>query len=217
MGLLERLWEVVLGEIDDIVTELRAYARERAWSLDTLAGLSSAQLHVGYSLNQTYAMHLPPARLVPFWLDGLVSSSIEYGVEVHPAALLVQGHTDRVRHRLWRGQVTLMLPLLDSIRLNMCQELTRRFGQGWPLRLTPPRTEEEVTALKVSALACEYGRLEFLLRQDGRLVDYRTSWQPLAARAKAVRNTLAHYQPVTFGDFEWLESEARKAGVAVSP
>jgi hypothetical protein len=216
VALLDRLWDAILGDPDDFLTALNAYAEERKWTSGALSSVDENQLRGGFNVAQAQASNMPPGRLVSLWRAGLIGSTAEYGIEVHPAALMAKGQEEEARHRLWRGQVRLLLPFLDSIRLTMCQELTQRFESDWPCRVSGPQSDAEAEALATSPLTCDYGRLEYVLRKDGGLRDYKSRWHSLVARGKDVRNSLAHYRPVSFSDYEWLDGEARRVRVAPS-
>lgn len=47
-------------------------------------------------------------------------------------------YDEDIDHRLWRGQAALLLPFLDSIRLDLCAELTSLHGRDWPIRWKRP-------------------------------------------------------------------------------
>jgi hypothetical protein len=112
---------------------------------------------------------------------------------------------DEIEHRLWRGQVTLLLPMVDSIRFALCERWTARFGDDWPSRWQPPLAEEEAKAVKHTPYASGWGHIKSLLldRSIYELDRERTSLRQVS-HAHYVRNSLAHYRPVTFQDFEIL-------------
>jgi hypothetical protein len=116
-----------------------------------------------------------------------------------------------VKHRMWRGQATLLLPFLDDLRLSACRHLTRTYGQQWPLRWQRPESSEELEAVANDPLACQYGHLVNLLGTCRAFYSER-GWLPVLAHARWVRNELAHNRPIGFGEYHGLFIEARRIG-----
>ncbi|HWQ14177.1 MAG TPA: hypothetical protein VNL77_15370 [Roseiflexaceae bacterium] len=152
----------------------------------------------------------PPLSRLELWAHGIVGATPEYGIELHVAALAALGRTEEIRHRLWRAQARTLLPLIDHVRLQICEELTRTYGPDWPIRWRAPLSDEEEQAVRISPLACQWGHLEWLVKN---CADLRAAnrWRSLVSLCRWIRNEIAHYRPVGFGDFESLRREVERA------
>lgn len=209
--LIELLWDTVLATREDIFLALEQYALELGWNTGWLEAFEIQRLRrsageVGSALGG------PPDAWKSAWASGLAIATFEYGLEVHPAALVVLGAMDDAEHRLWRGQAQLLLPEIDSLRMAMCRALTDRFGRKWAFEHGEPLLEEEQRAVRESPLACGWGHLEFLVKSRKYFRSY-LKWTPLLSSGRRIRNSLAHGRAIEFQDFVKLEAEAKKAGL----
>ena len=159
----------------------------------------------------------PPDALWHLWSVGAVVYTPEYGLELHPAFLAFAGRRTTVHHMVWRGQSELLLPLVNEIRLAICQDFTASFGNRWPVKWIPPRSEHELQEVNRSPLSAEIGHINYLLinlahnpRHD--LYPKRV-FGKLTAKAMHVRNEIAHYDPVSYGDYVELCEERISLGV----
>jgi hypothetical protein len=127
---------------------------------------------------------------------------MEYGYELHSAALAVIDDYDGINHRLWRGQSRLLLPLVDHLRLRICHHLNEKYGKDWPVRwCLPPEDEEE--AVRNNPLACQWGHMVTLFRR-GHLRAVKNRWYDIALLSHQIRNKIAHYSPVSFQEYATL-------------
>jgi hypothetical protein len=152
----------------------------------------------------------PPVQLHSLWAKGALCWTPEYGLELHPSALVLLEKVEAIRHRLWRGQASLLLPIIDTIRIVVCEYLTQRYRKDWPLCWHTPESPEETSALRENALACQWGYLEWLLGNCEHFARERDRLLPLARRMKHMRNELAHYRRVTLSDFEGIRGEVNR-------
>jgi len=209
--LIELLWDTILGSRDDVFVALGSYAQEHGWDSEWLEGHGVARLQrVAGDVTPTSGG--PPGAWRPAWSCGLLSATPEYGMEVHPAALVALGAIDDAEHRLWRGQARLLLPEIDSLRMAMCRGLTQRFGRKWAFAHGQPILEEEQRAVRESPLACGWGHLEFLVSRRKCFPEF-LKWTPLLAAGRRIRNSLAHGRAIEFEDFVKLEAEASRSGL----
>ena len=143
-----------------------------------------------------------------WWAEGMLHYTWEYGLELHSAVLALAQRYDVLRQRLWRGQAALLLPLLDQVRVALCERLTEQHGSEWPLKWGEPLSDEEKAAVRMTPLAAQWGYLDHLLTHTpaGR---WEPRISPLVSRARTLRNRVAHFQPVSFTDFQrfWYELE----------
>jgi hypothetical protein len=164
VSLVEHLWnDLALGE-SDLTTRLRSFAEQRGWNTTALQAWGTDELVATPGHHRDYPTLVPPPPLRTLWAHGAVGWTAEYGVELHTAALAVLERDQELNHRLWRGQAELLLPLIDHVRLSISTHLTRLYGPDWPLRWHQPESPEEKAAVRNSPLACQWGYLEWLLK-----------------------------------------------------
>jgi hypothetical protein len=206
IALAEHLWEDPYMDLQGLLHCLRAFAEQRGWEAETLRGWGAKHLKTAARYDQHSPRLAPPQPLRTLWAHGALGTTIEYGQELHPAALAVLGRDEELQHRLWRGQAEILLPFIDHIRLRLCDHLTRAHGHDWPVRWRLPVSPEEALAVRSSPLACQWGHLEVLLKYYAPLRAERR-WLPVASLARWIRNEIAHYRAITFRDFEgfWRE------------
>lgn len=199
-GLAERLLATPLVEPSWPSPILERYARERGWAgafapqelLRTLTALRRKPV-VGPILQD-----VPAAAFKP-WSHGLLNWNPWSGWELHSAWLALHGPEHLLRHRLWRAQVALLLPLVDRLRLAVCAWIGQRHDDDWPLRLASPKDPLERDAVADDPFACQWGHLVEVLRaQELRELQ---PLQPTARMARDIRNLLAHQKCVGLADF----------------
>ena len=215
--LAEQMWRRVLGGTDQIMSGLVEYWEsleqpDVEWSInDAIERVT--EFRGSYKLGEEL-----PESLRALWASGGIIYTPEYGIEVHPAFWAQCGKRATVEHMLWRGQAELILPMVNEIRLKVCQEFTETYGRDWPFRWVPPSNEQEQAEAKRSPLGTELGHVNYLLQNLGvrnRRHDLyeKRSLGELVLAAKNLRNEIAHYNPVPVQDFVGLCEERRKTGV----
>ncbi|OQB28042.1 MAG: hypothetical protein BWY10_00846 [Chloroflexi bacterium ADurb.Bin180] len=197
------IWDDSLWDVDSLLPRLDSLAEKRGWTRGTIEPLTN-----GWFTDQSPVVGAesglePPRRLLSLWARGLVCSTLEYGPTLSPVALAVLGNRREIERRLWRGQVGLLMPIIDELRLDICGRWARRFGADWPTRWTLPDSEEEARAIYASPLNCGWGHMETLLRGRAELIRERPLL-PMIAHSRYVRNELAHSRPVRYYDFKEL-------------
>jgi hypothetical protein len=203
------LWNDLDLGVEEVAERLCFLAAERGWTTEALTAWGAEEFAVtkGYGLGHSRSS--PPAQFRNLWASGALIWTAEFGLELHTAALAALGRYEEVGHRLWRGQAELLLPLVDHLRLTICDHLTRSHGYDWPVRWHQPTSSVEEAEVRNSPLACGWGYLEWLLRKCPQLRSEQRLL-PLTSRAHWIRNELAHYRPVTFRDFEGLWREIQR-------
>lgn len=211
--LAEWLWNEVYGDIDHLVSRLCEFAERRGWTREDLEELGLDTWR--RSLTGSVASPSGPdsAYLRP-WGCGMLCYTQEYGLELHSAALALLGRIEEIQHRLWRAQASLLLPILDGVRLELCQYLTRLYGTEWPVRWHPPLDPREETEVRENPLGCQWGHLEYLLKHYSALRAHR-SWLQLVGLARSIRNRLAHYRTVEYATYAALYREVRRVREAL--
>lgn len=199
------LWGPICSEEEAVYDALGAHAATRGWSAGVLSEWGAQTFIRGSQARNTYPRR-PEKPFARLWAEGAAHYTREHGLELQTAALLTLGQHEAVRHRLWRGQASLLLPMVDGLRLQLCSRLTEIYGRRWSWRWIPPVKEKEYNAVIESDYGCELGHLAHLLRACPQLRNH-DGWVPLAVLARDLRNDLAHYKPVSYARFEefWLE------------
>jgi hypothetical protein len=202
------LWNDVYDGTNHTAHRLADYAQKRGWTVELLKLLGAE----GWC--QAWLVNSPPSRPdmqhIQLWGRGILSWTPEYGMELSSAALALMGRTDEIRHRLWRAQASILLPLLDGLRLRFCERFTRFYGPDWPVRWEQPQSYWEKIEVQENPLACQWGHLEHLVKNcSGLRAEYR--WLHLIDTARVIRNRLSHYQTVEFRSYEALSREIREA------
>ena len=119
---------------------------------------------------------------------------------------------------LWRGQSELLLPIVNEIRLRVCQDLTETYGSDWPVKWVPPQFEHDIEEVNRSPLGTELSHVNYLLQNLGIRNHRHDLYQKrflgnLVLKAKTVRNEIAHNNAVSCQDFARLCDERDKAGI----
>lgn len=126
------------------------------------------------------------------WHRGM-SDCFEGRVQPHSAMLAIADGTNELNSRIWKAEVSVVLPHLEEQR----REVLSRYGRMFRLPFVT-RFGEVITDpfdLELPHIASQLGRLA------GR-VDFRT--RRAAERMAAVRNKLAHLDPLELGDLDVL-------------
>lgn len=208
VGLAHFLWNDLTKDSDHITERLRRWAAKKGWTCRVLAKWKLERGSIHALEKDRVRAAQPSVQQQRLWAHGLLNWTPEYGTMLSPAVLVILHEYQAIKHRLWRGQVKLLLPLIDSVRLLLCQKWTERYGADWPWRWQLPRSHEEAEAVRTNPLASGWGHIEVLLRSREEMRDERTLI-PLVSHARYVRNELAHYRPVTFQDFRVLWHRSR--------
>lgn len=199
--LASELWDVARLDEASLPDVLCSVAAKRGWHRDTLLSWGVDERDAShYSTLFREALH-PPKELRALWAHGVVGQTAEYGIELNAVALAVLQRYDELNHRVWRGQAHLLFPLIDRIRLDLCNILTRRYGPDWPVRWIRPQLEAEEKAVLQNPRACQWGHLAYLL-ENQTPIDLESQWSSLAIAIRYIRNHMAHFKPISFHDFE---------------
>ena len=206
IALAGHLWDQLSLDFDQLLSLLQSYGERRGWTRRDLQAWDVEELLLTLTSNETHPPYNPSPRWYHLWARGVLNWTPEYGTELHTAALALLCRTEDIQHRLWRGQASLLFPVVDNVRLTLCRHLSRRYGQDWPVRWRPPDSEVEARAVQDNPLTCQWGHLAWLLNHCGYL---REEWRlrDVVRSARWMRNELAHYRPIALGHFERLWRE----------
>jgi len=147
-------------------------------------------------LDQTVGV---PASLRNDWAKGRILASYDYGIEWHPITLAQNNNFQQLEHRMWRGQASILLPLVDQVRLSASSSLVRMYGEKWFTRWFEPQDPENTIRLNGNPLDAELGFLRAL--QNGKNVFRDSQWKNVLDTTWEIRNKLAHYEPLDWERF----------------
>lgn len=196
LELAEWLWPLTAEPEEKVIEELRRFRCRRRWSDAALA--EAAKAPAG-AWSGRFVELCPTVRAL--WIDGLVQVSRERGLELSSAVLASLDRLDELRHRFWRAETALVMPLVNELRLRVCAHLTETYGPGWPSRWIRPEGENDLLAVAGNPSKSQLGHIEVLLERCRALARER-SWLPMVRHARDVRNTLAHYETITLADYQ---------------
>lgn len=183
---------------EDLWEHLVAYGRMRGWTYRTLAERRAAQLcDLPYAARVREYGDVPP-DFEPLWQLGALTHTAEYGLELQSAAVAVLGRRDVIAHRIWRGQVQALMPVLDALRQSLCQYLTRYHGPGW-VNLADPQSDYEISGTPEQPLS-EFNHMSQVLRSPVLRIPQRMNVSGLVRELRNYRNCLAHYTPISRAD-----------------
>ncbi len=206
--LFEYLWDRITQPTDVLFDNLREFALAKGWQRHTEQWLKLLKKQFPSKMSGSGRLG-PPEVWRCFWDFGALICTPEYGLEIHSAALVLLGQRKGVEQKMWRGQANLLLPLLDSVRLDLCEYFTRRYGKEWSLKWAEPKDEQELERVRESPLATQWGHLlQAVLNSPYR--DRLHKERRLVVTGRNIRNELAHFRPISFVEFSafwdnWLE------------
>ena len=206
-SLVVYLWDALHRDSDHVINQLRLCASSRGWDPDSLRTWEATRSGVATEAPSSVASLIPPPEVRAPWALGVLGWTQEFGLELHTAALAELGMIDEIQHRLWRGQVGLLLPKLDRCRIFLCQYLTSKYGPDWPTRWLRPLSASEDLVVSRNPMACQLGHLARVL-DCGYLRNEEAHWLRYVHRALKIRNEIAHFRAVMFHDFELFDSLA---------
>ncbi len=187
------------GRTTEIIDCLKQFALARGWTTAALQCAGGGQVMELEHRHAPLQMRPRPTEEALWGMGALIWTS-DYGVELHPATLILLGLHHELEHRLWRAQAGLLLPILDRVRRHICLQLTTCYGPEWPWRYTEPNEEQERLLVRQSPMLCGLGHLAWLLHPHGSLCT-QSYWHSLVSQARDLRNRIAHYQLVTLEEY----------------
>lgn len=200
------LWMVEEIHIDlpleDLLARLQGYGEERGFSalLGSLdGGEPSASFINGAPVGD--GEREPVSGSQPLWLAGGLDWHDEGGYGLHSALLSMAGQQGPLLHRIWRGQTSVLLPMIDQYRIAVSWELAG-YDRWWPeflrQKLSAEDYEEDGTPVE---LAAEFMHIIEFLDARARTAAQRELRRNVNAVRKT-RNALAHYRPVEWPQFQ---------------
>lgn len=121
------------GSIDSIQTCLARYGEFRGWHALPDRLFEGVQWSNGkpwaWESGRGDTDRRPPPGALELWALGVVEKDRYEGTSVHSALLALHGQVHVIEHRLWRGQARELLPVLDALRLEICEFLSLRYPE----------------------------------------------------------------------------------------
>ena len=131
------------------------------------------------------------------WLEGLWDWHDEGKRGLHSAALSLSGRRHTLEHRVWRGQAGVLLPMIDQVRIAVCEVLAARDPSWLPYR---HKKEARLSLYDASSNSAELWTIESFLESQSAEPSLKRL-KPMVSRVRRIRNSLAHYRPVEWEDF----------------
>ncbi len=165
---------------------LEEYAKKEGWADSAFVERIAPTLDHPALWHTSVSAHYedaPPASLFLLWAEGLCDRVVDRGIHIHSALLVVTRRDDLLMHRLWRGQVEALFPVIDLAR----RAMTKHF------KLAPTSDTEpvEFADLQLAAAMAPGDRLSGELKA-------------LVSDIHRARNELAHYKCLTWDDFQTI-------------
>lgn len=189
--LVTHLWDAICGSQAQVAACLADYAARNGWERGDAESVISRWQPAAFRPGTQPVLSESDRAL---WRRGWLSYTPEYGYEVHSAIVALLEDDEELRHRLWRAQLTLVLPLADGIRVAVCAGLQHNHGQAW----------RRLANAEAGAGHMELGLLLHILRTTPRFSWEREQWHDAVNWAHLVRNSIAHYVPVPYSDYARL-------------
>ena len=185
--LCEHLWEEVFNPAESINDALIQYATKNGWNKNTTNTHFHNWRPKPPGVDLTFS---PNEKTFSLLSSGISIYTPEYGEEIHPGFLALNGGEKEISHRIWRAQAALILPMIDDLRRRICEYFTSKYGNNWAILgneiLIPPLEMGELKTYFETLPSNSYER-----RQWG--FGIHQAWW--------IRNELAHYKPISFRVF----------------
>ena len=205
VGLAESLWDHAQSSGEDLMEAIGSLADFREWTASDLEAWRANEVESASQKYRLRELASPPFDFRALWASGALSYSSDYGLDLNPIANMILGQEVAVKRKIWRGQVELLSPVLDDLRIEICQYLSSVYGYDWPIRWISPPTADQDRAVRSEPMAAEWGHIVRVLG-DYRLKGQERLRYDQAYLARKIRNDIYHYDLAEFRDFHRLNS-----------
>ncbi len=186
--LAQKLWNKIFSSAE-IFQTLKEYCEEKGWTKngDTV---SYGWKPVKKIINDESLTNIQNLTYL-----GLRKTSFtyEYGEEINTAFLYQLGKIEDVNHRIWRGESVLMLPLLDEVRLRICDLLKKSSNRKGLQNLKQNFNSPQ-----------EWSEIIWLLKNEKSYASFASRNLEKIDYCRSLRNKLAHYEPIEYQDMKKL-------------
>jgi hypothetical protein len=179
-----------LNTLDDIIQVLKEYAESNSWERSAFEKELREWVPLVSGMRAEIPQHMYNMKLL--WRQMTVYTP-EYGEEIHPAGLALLGKYDEIKHRLWRFQATLVLPIIDELRIKIFFLLKNKLAGTWDHLEIP-----------------EIGELKFSLDKLPVDSSERKQFYEIVRHARDIRNKLAHIEIITLREYILLWNSWQK-------
>lgn len=136
-----------------------------------------------------------PKRL---WDMGFLDWVPGQGLVEHSTLPALQGRSGVLERRIWSGQMDLVMPLIERVRLSLIRWLERQYGESWPkvLGIALSLEADEAVHSEIGALAHHAFRHPPGGSAGRCAADLAWAWRD-------IRNQLAHVRPLSYEMLEY--------------
>lgn len=187
IGMCESLWDVITCPTADIIEALKCYAATQTWHVDTIE--SALTRWNPKPPGHEFGIN-PHETGFSLLSQGITMYTPEYGEEINSALLAALGWEHEIRHRIWRAQAALLMPMIDEVRRRICDHMTAQYGPDWAVI----NGEHNTSPL-------EWGKLKLFFENLPRQTQEKALWGPGIRQAWLIRNRISHYTPITYRDY----------------
>jgi hypothetical protein len=202
--LAEYVWDQTRSTGDDLIERLGSLAESREWTPSDLEVWGANDVVAAARKYRSRTLDSPPIELLGLWARGALSYSSEYGLDLHPTANRILGQEGAIKRKIWRGQVELLSPILDTLRIDICQYLSKKYGDDWPVKWIVPTDTTEERECRADPLTTQWTHIVNVLK-GFEWKDREKSLHDQARLAREIRNKIYHYDLVEFRDFDLLD------------
>ncbi len=179
-----------LNDLDDINHVLKEYAGLNLWERSAFEKELKKWIPLASGIKPDIPQHTENMKLL--WKQTTVYTP-EYGEEIHPAGLALLEKYDEIKHRVWRAQTTLVLPIIDELRIKIYALLKNKLPNTWNHLDIP-----------------EIGQIKYSLEQLPVDDSSRQQFYDTVRHARDIRNKLAHTEVIALHEYVILWNSWQK-------
>ena len=139
----------------------------------------------------------PPrnGKMRELWSGGYLDWQDGSGLIFHPYVLAACGRRQEIERLVWKGQIQIILPVVEQARQTIIYWLTREYGEEWAIKLAGHLSEQDM-----SGLTSEIGPLcYFLFKSNSHIKRYNFGLMSnMAWKWRDIRNEISHGRPVSY-------------------
>lgn len=131
-------------------------------------------------------------KIVPMWRHGFICGNDS----LHPVAMHAAKRTKDLEKCIAKGQVRVLLPIIQDVHTALMAYLNVNLPGGWLNRIEKDEDLREAIRTEIGPLTFCVKKLCYEERLIGKAVcDLAFAW-------RGIRNSLAHYKPIQYGDLK---------------
>jgi len=181
LELADLLGQSKLDTYDSIYSALEEYATLNSWNRAEIEKKLQKWVPLASGLSPEVLGQTENIKLL--WMK-ITVYTLEHGEEIHPAILTLLQREDDIKHRIWRAQATLALPVIDELRIKIYSLLADRLTNTWGHHDIP-----------------EIGEIKYSLERLSMHSWERKQYYEVVRHAREVRNKLAHMDVISLYDY----------------